>query len=103
MRCNIYHISCLGEKFEWGTNRDGTRKKDCKNRVCEPNNTPSPMQVDAFGPLFRRKIKGGMDNLTAFVEAIVQTSGDVFEKATRKRPDSMDEYYRLRNKRRRDA
>ncbi len=76
---------------------------DCANRVWEPNNTPSPMQVDAFGSLYRRKIKEGMNRLTAFVEAIVQTSDDVFEKAIAKRPELVDEYWRIRNKRDTDA
>lgn len=99
MKCNIYHISCHGERFAWATRLDGQRRKDCKNRVFEVNNIPSPMQVEAFTSLYKTKIKGEMDKLTAFTEAIVQTSDDAYSKAARERPDLMEEYYRRKNAR----
>lgn len=87
----------------WATRKDGHRKLDCINRVFEPDNIVSPMQVEAFTSLYRTKIKNGMDGLTAFVEAIVQASDDVYAKAIRKRPDLMEAYYRRKHQRRNSA
>ena len=98
MRCNIYHVSCLGEQFIWATQRDGARKLDCKNRVFSPDNTPNRLQVDAFVSLNKRKIAGGMDHLNAFVEAIVQTSDDVFATVSVKNRVAMQEYLDTKDK-----
>lgn len=38
-----------------------------------------------------------MDNLTAFTEAIVQSSDDVYAVALRNNPDLMEEYYKRKN------
>lgn len=101
MKCNIYHVVCMGEQFKEAFNRDGGVKRDCANREFSPGNTPNRLQVDAFVSLNRRKILNGMTPLNAFVEAIVQTSDDVFATvsiqnriAIRERLDRQDKKYR---------
>lgn len=79
--CNIYHVDCLGEKFEWTS---GIAKK-CKSQVCEPNNTPSKIQLEAFKSLYFTKVRLGTEKWEAFAEAIVQTSDDAFAVAKQKR------------------
>ncbi len=81
--CNIYHISCMGEMFE---RSKGTYKKECVNQVQSPGNIKSKIQVAAFGSLYKIKRRNGVDNLQAFIEAIVQSSDEVFAKAKLKRP-----------------
>ena len=92
MRCNIYQDTCTGEKFVWCESLRGTRKQDCQNRVFTPENIPSHIQVEAFVSLNRRKIAGGMDHLTAFAEAIVQTSDTVFAVMAVKNADKLRRY-----------
>lgn len=94
-RCNIFHFTCLGEKFEQSPKK---KKEECLHRECDPDNTINPMQIDAFMSLYRRKKKGNMDSLTAFVEAVVQTSDDVFREIEEKNPNVMNEYYARKNR-----
>jgi hypothetical protein len=79
--CNLYKYTCEGERFE------NTEKKpnECLHSKRTPNNTKSDIQVAAFGSLFRTKVKGGTDSLTAFVESIVHTSDEAFADAILKR------------------
>ncbi len=81
--CNIYHISCTGEMFE---RSKGTYKKECVNQVSSPGNIESKIQVSAFCSLFKLKRRHGVEILQAFVEAIVQSSDDVFAEAKLKHP-----------------
>ncbi len=81
--CNIYHITCMGEMFE---RPKGNSAKACVNQVQSNNNIKSKIQVAAFGSLYKIKRRNGVDNLQASVEAIVQSSDEVFTEAKLKRP-----------------
>ena len=95
MNCNLYHVDCTGERFVRGTDRNGL-KKGCANRVGGIHIIPSPMQIEAFVSLYRAKRRAGTDRLMAFVEAIVQTSDDVFANVDQ---GKVDEYYLMKNAR----
>jgi hypothetical protein len=81
--CNMYHISCHGEMFK---RPEKGYKKGCINQVRSEDNTKSKIQVAAFGSLYRAKRRGGTERLQAFVEAIAQTSDEVFANAKLKNP-----------------
>ncbi len=81
--CNIFHIACTGEMFE---RSKGTYKKECVNQVRSHGNIESKIQVAAFYSLFKTKRRCGVDVLWAFVEAIVQSSDEVFAEAKLKHP-----------------
>lgn len=89
--CNIYHISCMGEMFE---RSKGTYKKECVNQVSSPGNIKSKIQVAAFGSLFKTKRRCGVDVLQAFVEAIVQSSDEVFTEAKLKHPHLIRKWHK---------
>lgn len=85
--CNIFHISCLGEKFE---KPKGHSSKGCINQERSPDNTKSKIQVVAFDSLYKARIDRGMNKLVAFAGSIADTSDDAWAKAQRDRPHMIE-------------
>ena len=87
--CNIYHLSCAGEKFK---RPPAPSAKGCVYQEKSPENTKSKIQLVAFTSLYKAKRKGGMDKLNSLVEAIVHTSDDAFANAVKKRNHLIKRY-----------
>ena len=79
----------MGELFK---RPDQGVKKECVYQVKSPGNTKSKIQVVAFSSLYKAKRNGGMENLQAFIEAIAQTSDEVFAEAKLKRPELIKQW-----------
>ena len=77
--------TCDGKSFFWID--PDKKKKTCANQGQGTGVILNPIQVEAFQSLFRAKVRGGMSNLEAFVEAIVQTSDVVFAVMKKKNAD----------------
>jgi hypothetical protein len=78
--CVNYKLTCDGEQRYIINYRN---KQKCESMKRAPDNTPSHVQARAFASLFSIKVKCGMSHLNAFVEAITQTSDDMFVQADR--------------------
>ena len=76
--CEHYKVACDGEKMFKQKKTTYSSESFCENYT-NPPVAINPIQVEAFHSLYRVKRRGGMDNLMAFVEAVVQTSDDVWE------------------------
>lgn len=81
--CNIFHDTCNGKR-RYVFNPE---TKKCKNQVTTPNNAENALQVEAFRSLYKVKKGCGVSSEEAFVEAIVQTSDDAYERAKLERGD----------------
>ena len=94
MDCNLFHDTCMGEKFERQEKRivGKTSLKGCKHQVKSPTPVSSPIQVAACRSLFNAKVTRGMDKHTAFMEAIVQSSDEAFAEAMQERSSMVSKW-----------